>query len=225
MVLEDLRAMQRPLSRDRRRRPCARVRRARGTAAARHRRDADGRRWRWRGALRSESMPPCGSTLHIVADMAAQTYERVDLADERVREGELNRRLADVGERLATAGIDRGGRRHAGGFRRRMRGCAVGGAVGVLDRGPRHPAHGRRGARGGVDRLPRRTCLRTRRRGPSTRAGVRCPRACPMVRCRRARGGRVVAEPLLDHRRQPGRRDHRDVPARRGRGPQDAAGR
>ena len=36
--------------------------------------------------------------------MAAQTYRAVDLADERVREGDLNRRLADVGERLATAG-------------------------------------------------------------------------------------------------------------------------
>jgi serine phosphatase RsbU (regulator of sigma subunit)/CHASE1-domain containing sensor protein len=44
------------------------------------------------------------STLHTLADMAAQTYERVGLADEHLREGELNRKLAEVGERLAVAG-------------------------------------------------------------------------------------------------------------------------
>ena len=56
----------------------------------------------WSAPLRVDAA--LRSTLHTVADMAAQTYERVDLADERVREGDLNRRLADVGERLATAG-------------------------------------------------------------------------------------------------------------------------
>jgi len=43
------------------------------------------------------------STLLTIADMTAQTYERVTLADQRLREGELNGRLARVGELLATA--------------------------------------------------------------------------------------------------------------------------
>jgi serine phosphatase RsbU (regulator of sigma subunit) len=56
----------------------------------------------WSAPLRVDAATR--ATLHTVADMAAQTYERVGLADEHLREGELNRKLADVGERLAVAG-------------------------------------------------------------------------------------------------------------------------
>ncbi len=150
----------------------------------------------WSAPLRVDAA--LRSTLHTVADMAAQTYERVDLADERVREGDLNRRLADVGERLATAGsteevvatlaasaADVVGARSA--------------AVGVLDtgRGILHMVDDERqeGWTTSLSDLPQDPAARA----VDSRAGVVSEGSPDDA----ADGGTVVAEPLLDHRRQP----------------------
>ena len=122
----------------------------------------------------------------------------VDLADERVREGDLNRRLADVGERLATAGsteevvatlaasaADVVGARSA--------------AVGVLDtgRGILHMVDDERqeGWTTSLSDLPQDPAARA----VDSRAGVVSEGSPDDA----ADGGTVVAEPLLDHRRQP----------------------
>jgi serine phosphatase RsbU (regulator of sigma subunit) len=44
------------------------------------------------------------STLGVLGDMTAQTLARVRVGDERAREGEINRRLGELAELLATAG-------------------------------------------------------------------------------------------------------------------------
>jgi serine phosphatase RsbU (regulator of sigma subunit) len=132
--------------------------------------------------------------------MAAQTYERVGLADEHLREGELNRKLADVGERLAVAGSTD----EVVGTLAATAADAVGGrtaSVGVLDTGRRilHLVAADRddGWTVSLDDDPR---------SPEAQAVV----AKASVVDGRPHDGEgtehhetTVAEPLLDHRRQP----------------------
>ncbi len=151
----------------------------------------------WSAPLRVDAA--LRSTLHTVADMAAQTYERVDLADERVREGDLNRRLADVGERLATVGsTEEVVATLADSAAEVVE--AVAAAVGVLDAG--------RGILHMIDDEREEgwtTSLSDQPQDPSaravdTRAGVVSEGS---AEDQSAGGGTIVAEPLLDHRRQP----------------------
>ncbi len=147
-------------------------------------------------------MPRLRSTLHIVADMAAQTYERVDLADGRVREGELNRRLADVGERLATAASTEEVVSTLAATAAEVVG-ARSAAVGVLDasRGILHMVDEARedGWTVSLADLPQDTAARA----VAARAGVTDVANVSDGEGADEAGGEttVVAEPLLDHRR------------------------
>jgi hypothetical protein len=152
----------------------------------------------WSTPLRVDA--PARSTLHTLADMAAQTYERVGLAEEHLHQGELNRKLADVGERLAVAGsteevvstlVETAAEAVA----------ATSASVGVLDAGRRilHMVTNTRedGWTVSLDDVPR---------SPEAQAVISRASAVDAGSSDGEPKGHeetTLAEPLLDHRRQP----------------------
>jgi serine phosphatase RsbU (regulator of sigma subunit) len=135
------------------------------------------------------------STVEIFADLTAQTFERVELVEQRLREGEVNRRLARVAELLATAGTTEEVVTTLGAGAAEAVGAASA-AVGVVDatRGIVHVTEDEspEGRTSPLFRMPREPL-----------ADAVATRATVVVGGDPNGSGPVVAEPLLDHRRAP----------------------